>query len=37
VVDAGADQVLVGPDIRIGAWAHVIRSPGHDGHLHAMF
>ena len=37
MLDAGADQVLIGPHIRIGALAHVIRWPGHDDHLHAMF
>ena len=37
ILDAGADRVLVGPHIRIGASARVTRWPNHDDHLHAMF
>jgi murein endopeptidase len=37
MLDAGADRVLVGPHIRIGTSARVMRWPDHDDHLHAMF
>ena len=37
MLDAGADQVLIGPHIRIGTSARVIRWAHHDDHLHAMF
>ena len=37
MLDVGADQVLVGPHIRIGTSARVIRCPHHDDHLHAIF
>jgi murein endopeptidase len=37
ILRAGAYRVLIGPRIRIGTPAHVIRWPHHDDHLHAMF
>lgn len=37
MLDAGAGRVLIGPRIRIGTSARVIRWPNHDDHLHAMF
>jgi murein endopeptidase len=37
MLDAGADRVLIGPNIRIRTPAKVIRWPHHDDHLHAMF
>jgi murein endopeptidase len=37
MLDAGADQVLIGPNVRVGTSARVIRWPNHDDHLHATF
>jgi murein endopeptidase len=37
MLHAGAERVLVGPNIRIRASARVMRWPNHDDHLHAMF
>jgi murein endopeptidase len=37
MLDAGAYRVLIGPHIRIGTSAHVMRWPNHDDHLHVMF
>ena len=37
MLDAGADLVLIGPNIRIGALPRVIAWPHHDDHLHAIF
>jgi murein endopeptidase len=37
MLNAGADQILIGPNIRIGTPTRVIRWPNHDDHLHAMF
>jgi murein endopeptidase len=37
MLNAGAKRVLIGPRIRIGTSARVIRWPNHDDHLHAMF
>jgi murein endopeptidase len=37
MLDAGAEQVLIGPRIRIATSARVSRWPHHDDHLHVMF
>jgi murein endopeptidase len=37
MLDAGADQVLIGPRVRARTSGRVIRWPHHDDHLHAMF
>jgi hypothetical protein len=37
MLDAGADRVLIGPRVRVGTSARVIRWPNHDDHLHATF
>jgi murein endopeptidase len=37
ILHAGADQLLIGPNIRISTPPGVIRWPNHDDHLHAMF
>ena len=37
MLNAGAGQILIGPNIRIGTPPRVIRWPNHDDHLHAMF
>jgi murein endopeptidase len=37
ILRAGADRVLIGPDIHIRTPARVSRWPHHDDHLHAMF
>src|SRR5918999_2197333 len=37
MLDGGAEQVLIGPHIRLRSSARVVRWPNHDDHLHAMF
>jgi murein endopeptidase len=37
MLHAGAKGVLIGPHVRIGTSARVMRWPNHDDHLHAMF
>ena len=37
MLSSGADQILIGPNIRIATPPRVIRWPNHDDHLHAMF
>lgn len=37
MLNAGAHQVLIGPDTRIPAPPGVMRWPSHDDHLHTMF